>query len=59
MSNLNRYNFKKVEKNWQSFWEKNKTFKAEKNLKKKNFTVLKCFHTLLGKFTWVMLETIQ
>ena len=35
MSNLNRYNFKKVEKNWQSFWEKNKTIKVEKNLKKK------------------------
>ena len=49
MSNLNRYNFKKVEKNWQSFWEKNKTFKDEKNLKKKKFYFLEMFPYPSGK----------
>ena len=39
MSSSTRYNFKKTEGKWQSYWEKNKFFKAEKNLKKKNFIV--------------------
>ena len=36
---LDRYNFKVVEKNWQDHWGKNETFKSKVNLKKKNFIV--------------------
>ncbi len=28
---MERYNFKVVEKKWQKFWDKNKTFKAKIN----------------------------
>ena len=33
---MERYNFKKIEKKWQDFWIKNKTFKSQinPNLKK-------------------------
>ena len=55
---MNRYNFKDIEQKWQKIWEKNKTFKAEVDKSKKNSTVLKCFHILQEKFTWVMLEII-
>ena len=37
MSEPSRYNFKLTEEKWQSFWQKNKSFKAEINHKKKNF----------------------
>ena len=40
---MDRYNFKTVELKWQSFWEKNKTFKTEINLKKKKFYCLEMF----------------
>ena len=32
---MNRYNFKAVEKKWQNFWEKNKTFQVKTDPKKK------------------------
>ena len=35
MSESSRYNFKLVEEKWQSFWQKNKSFKAEIDHKKK------------------------
>ena len=36
---MERYNFKTVEKKWQSFWDKNKSFKSDIDLnqKKNNF----------------------
>ena len=46
---MDRYNFKTVELKWQSFWEKNKTFKTEINLKKKKFYCLEMFPYPSGK----------
>ncbi len=46
---MDRYNFKTVELKWQSFWEKNKTFKADINLKKKKFYCLEMFPYPSGK----------
>ena len=41
---MERYNFKVVEKKWQSFWDKNKTFKSEINKEnKKKFYCLEMF----------------
>ncbi|MDC0566256.1 leucine--tRNA ligase [Candidatus Pelagibacter sp.] len=40
---MDRYNFKKVEKKWQEFWDKNKTFKSEINKDKKKFYCLEMF----------------
>ena len=41
---MERYNFKIVEKKWQSFWDKNKTFKSEINKEnKKKFYCLEMF----------------
>jgi leucyl-tRNA synthetase len=40
---VDRYNFKKVEKKWQEFWDKNKTFKSEINKDKKKFYCLEMF----------------
>jgi len=41
---VERYNFKIVEKKWQSFWDKNKTFKSEINKEnKKKFYCLEMF----------------
>ena len=34
---MERYNFKKTEKKWQDYWDKNKSFKCEIDNKKKNF----------------------
>ena len=34
---MERYNFKTVEKKWQKFWDKNKTFKKKINKNKKKF----------------------
>ena len=39
MLNSSRYNFNETEKKWQIFWEKNNSFKVEKNIKKKSFIV--------------------
>ena len=49
---MERYNFKVIEKKWQNFWEKNKSFKTKINKNKKNFIAWKCFHILLEKFIW-------
>ena len=32
---MERYNFKDIENKWQTFWEKNNSFKTETNKKKK------------------------
>jgi len=32
-----RYNFKETESKWQKFWEKNKSFAAKINKKRKKF----------------------
>ena len=40
---MERYNFKKVEKKWQDFWIKNKSFKAEVNSSQKKFYCLEMF----------------
>ncbi len=40
---MDRYNFKKVEKKWQEFWIKNKTFKSSINTNKKKFYCLEMF----------------
>ena len=41
---MERYNFKTVEKKWQNFWDKNKTFKSEINKEnKKKFYCLEMF----------------
>ena len=51
-------NIQKIDKKWQDFWsKKNRTSKKKK--KEKKFYCLKCFHILLVKFTWDMLEIIQ
>ncbi len=46
---LDRYNFKVVEKNWQDHWGKNETFKSKVNLKKKKFYCLEMFPYPSGK----------
>ena len=40
---MNRYNFKEVEKKWQTYWAKNNFFKTKKDLKKKKFYCLEMF----------------
>ncbi len=44
-----RYNFKKVENKWQSYWDKNNFFKAEINSKKPKFYCLEMFPYPSGK----------
>ena len=34
---MERYNFKKTEKKWQDYWDKNKSFNCEIDNKKKKF----------------------
>ncbi len=46
---MRRYNFKDTEKKWQEYWEKNKSFKAEKNKNKKKFYCLEMFPYPSGK----------
>ncbi len=46
---MERYNFKKVEKKWQSFWDKNKSFKSKINLNLKKFYCLEMFPYPSGK----------
>ena len=46
---MNRYNFKVVESKWQEFWQKNKSFKSEKNNSKKKFYCLEMFPYPSGK----------
>lgn len=46
---MDRYNFKIVEKKWQGFWAKNKTFKSILNKNKKKFYCLEMFPYPSGK----------
>ena len=46
---MSRYNFKVVEKKWQSHWTKNKTFKSVKDKNKKKFYCLEMFPYPSGK----------
>ena len=38
-----KYDFKSIEPKWQSYWEKNKSFKAERNSLKKKYYLLEMF----------------
>ena len=40
---MERYNFKEIEKKWQDFWEKEKTFSAKIDKKKEKFYCLEMF----------------
>ena len=51
---MEKYNFKTIEKYWQEYWDKNKSFKTKLDYEKKNFIVLKCFHTPQEKYIWDM-----
>ena len=46
---MERYNFKVLEKKWQNYWEKNKSFKTSLDLKKKKFYCLEMFPYPSGK----------
>ena len=46
---MERYNFKIVEKKWQDFWDKNKTFKSDLDKNKKKFYCLEMFPYPSGK----------
>ena len=46
---MERYNFKKIEKKWQDFWEKNKSFKSKIDKKKEKFYCLEMFPYPSGK----------
>ncbi len=46
---MDRYNFKTIEKKWQTFWEKNKTFKTKTDKTKKKFYCLEMFPYPSGK----------
>lgn len=46
---MSRYNFKSVEKKWQNYWEKNKSFKVKTNPRKKKFYCLEMFPYPSGK----------
>ncbi len=46
---MDRYNFKLIEKKWQTFWEKNQTFKASIKKDRKKFYCLEMFPYPSGK----------
>ena len=46
---MERYNFKIIEKKWQDYWEKNKSFKSKIDKKKKKFYCLEMFPYPSGK----------
>ena len=46
---MERYNFKKVEDIWQSYWAENSSFKAEIDQNKKKFYCLEMFPYPSGK----------
>ena len=46
---MNRYNFKIIEKKWQKFWLKNKSFKSTEDKSKKKFYCLEMFPYPSGK----------
>jgi len=46
---VERYNFKKIEKYWQDYWERNKSFKSSSDKNKKKFYCLEMFPYPSGK----------
>ena len=46
---MNRYNFKIVEEKWQTYWDKNKTYKTKIDKTKKKFYCLEMFPYPSGK----------
>ena len=46
---IDRYNFKIIEEKWQTYWDKNKTFKATIKKNKKKFYCLEMFPYPSGK----------
>ncbi len=46
---MDRYNFKLVEKKWQEYWEKNKSFVSKIDKLKKKFYCLEMFPYPSGK----------
>ena len=46
---MERYNFKKIEKKWQDYWDKNKSFKSEVDKSKSKFYCLEMFPYPSGK----------
>ncbi len=46
---MSRYNFKSIEAKWQSYWEKNKSFKVKTDPSKKKFYCLEMFPYPSGK----------
>ena len=46
---MERYNFKKIESKWQTFWKKNKAFKTQSDKNKKKFYCLEMFPYPSGK----------
>ena len=46
---MDRYNFKIVEKKWQAYWDKNKSFESKLNKSKKKFYCLEMFPYPSGK----------
>ncbi len=46
---MENYNFKVIEKKWQTFWEKNKSFKSKLDKSKKKFYCLEMFPYPSGK----------
>ncbi len=46
---MSRYNFKSIETKWQSYWEKNKSFKVKTDPSKKKFYCLEMFPYPSGK----------
>ena len=49
MEQNNRYNFKVIENKWQTYWDKNKSFKTKVNKNKKKFYCLEMFPYPSGK----------
>ena len=46
---MSRYNFKEIEKKWQSYWDKNKSFSTKVDKSKKKFYCLEMFPYPSGK----------
>tara|TARA_B100001057_G_scaffold157653_1_gene158348 strand:+ start:3512 stop:6079 length:2568 start_codon:yes stop_codon:yes gene_type:complete len=46
---VNRYNFKEIESKWQTYWDKNKSFKTTTDTSKKKFYCLEMFPYPSGK----------